>query len=65
MCPTCLFVQVMTSAGMGVRMVCPGCLSNTHVKPPGASGHGFPSVNAGRVSGTFIFFVQSLATDLV
>lgn len=37
-------IQVETPAGVGVKMICPSCLSNEFVDTPGVSGNGFPSL---------------------
>ncbi|CAB1110869.1 unnamed protein product [Ectocarpus sp. CCAP 1310/34] len=47
--------EVMTTPGgaKGVRMICPGCKSNSEVKPPGVSGHEFPNAGAQKAISTF------------
>ncbi|CAM9721759.1 unnamed protein product, partial [Pylaiella littoralis] len=41
--------QMLTAAGMGVMMMCPSCLTNKFVHPPGVSGNGFPSIFSQKV----------------
>ncbi|CAB1113640.1 unnamed protein product [Ectocarpus sp. CCAP 1310/34] len=47
--------EVMTTPGgaKGVRMIGPGCKSNSEVKPPGVSGHDFPNAGAQKAIRTF------------
>ncbi|CAB1106483.1 unnamed protein product [Ectocarpus sp. CCAP 1310/34] len=46
-------VVTTPSGAKGVRMICPGCKSNSEVKPPGVSGHDFPNAGAQKASRTF------------
>ncbi|CAN0254765.1 unnamed protein product, partial [Ectocarpus sp. 13 AM-2016] len=42
--------QVKTKGGeLGVRMICPSCLTNEFVETPGVSGNGFPSVSSQKL----------------
>ncbi|CAN0546340.1 unnamed protein product, partial [Ectocarpus sp. 8 AP-2014] len=44
------FHRQVTNAGeVGVRMICPSCLTNEFVETPGVWGNGFPSVSSQKI----------------